>query len=127
MNEQVFATAATSEEVNFLTTKQGIRESRIFSSLDNSFVAALMHATKCRGVDVVVNSLPGELLHDSWKCVAPGGNMIELGVRDIAGHGKLDLSLFGDNRGLHAIDVASLFVQKASLCRRYVLAVLLLS
>ncbi|KAF7503264.1 hypothetical protein GJ744_004055 [Endocarpon pusillum] len=115
---EIFVTAASSEEVDFLTTQQGIQESRIFSSLDGSFVAAIMHATRYRGVDVVVNSLAGELLHDSLNCVAPGGNMIELGAKDITGYGKLDLSLFSNNRGLHAIDVASLFSQKASLCRR---------
>ena len=57
-----------------------------------------MEATDNRGVDIVLNSLSGELLHASWKCVAAGGRFIELGKRDFIGHGKLAMSLFEDNR-----------------------------
>jgi len=41
-----------------------------------------MDATNGSGVDLVLNSLSGELLSTSWKCVAPDGAMIEIGKPD---------------------------------------------
>lgn len=78
-----------------------------------------MEATASRGVDVVVNTLSGDLLHASWQCVAEGGNMIELGRRDIAGHGTLDLGLFDGNRSFHGVDIAALLHQKPKVAQRY--------
>ncbi|RYP11136.1 hypothetical protein DL765_007885 [Monosporascus sp. GIB2] len=115
---EIFATAATEAEKQFLATEHGIPESSIFSSQDSSFVADIMRSTQSRGVDVVVNSLSGELLHESWKCVAEGGNMIELSGKDVAGHGKLDMAMFNGNRGFHGIDMAAMVSQKPSLGRR---------
>lgn len=86
----------------------GLARDRIFSSKDTSFKADLQRATDGRGVDLVLNSLSGELLHASWQCVAENGVMVELGKRDITGHGKLALDLFHDNRGFFGVDVARL-------------------
>ncbi|RYP85129.1 hypothetical protein DL769_001033 [Monosporascus sp. CRB-8-3] len=116
---EVFATAATEEETRFLVTEQGIPECNIFSSQDTrSFVSGLMQATQSRGVDVVVNSLAGELLHSSWNCVAEGGSLIELSGRDAAAHGKLDMAMFAGNRGFHGFDIAALITQRPSMARR---------
>lgn len=111
-------TARTEAEKEFLVTEQGVQRSHVFSSLDTSFVAGIMQATRSRGVDVVVNLLSGDLLHESWKCVAAGGNMIELSGMDITGHGRLDMTMFGGNRGFHGIDIPTLITQKPSLAPR---------
>lgn len=42
-----------------------------------------MNATGGKGADIVLNSLPGELLHMSWQWVAEFGRLIEIAVRDI--------------------------------------------
>ena len=53
-----------------------------------------MRETNGRGVDVVLNSLAGKLLHVSWDCVAEFGQMVELGKLDILTHGTLSVSPF---------------------------------
>lgn len=68
-----------------------------------------MEKTCQRGVDVVLNSLSGELLQLSGKCVAKRGKMIELGKRDILGHGKLDMSFFSGNKSYIGVDMLALF------------------
>ena len=65
-----------------------------------------MQATANRGVDIVLNSLSGELLHASWKCVAEFGKLVELGKRDLVGFGKLDLEPFLANRSYCCVDLA---------------------
>ncbi|KAK8069204.1 hypothetical protein PG994_005820 [Apiospora phragmitis] len=65
----------------------------------------LARLEKGQGVDVVLNSLAGELLHESWKCVARFGVMLELGKRDLVGSGRLDMHPFLQNRSYHGINM----------------------
>ena len=66
---------------------------------------------KFRGVDIVLNSLSGELLHALWHCVAEFGTMIELSKRDLAGFGKLDMENFLANRSYSCVDIG-LMIEK---------------
>lgn len=95
---EIYATCGSQDKVDFLVGEQGIPRDHIFYSRDESFLADVMAATDGRGVDVVVNSLSGSLLHASWRCVAEFGTMLEIGKRDMLGHGKLDLNPFLGNR-----------------------------
>ena len=76
-----------------------------------------MAKTKGRGVDIVLNSLAGELLHASWKCVAEFGKMIEIGKRDFLEHGTLSLEEFGGNRAFFGVDLIRL-AQKPGLLKK---------
>lgn len=104
----IFATVGSDAKVNFLVHEMGIPREHIFNSRDESFVNGLMSVTKGRGVDVVLNSLSGPLLHASWQCVAPCGTFVELGKRDIMSHGKLAMRSLAENRSFVAIDMAHL-------------------
>lgn len=84
----------------------GILRQRIFNSRDTSFLPAIKAATNGRGVDLVLNSLSGELLHASWSCVAEYGKMIEIGKRDFVGKARLDMDLFEFNRSFVGVDLA---------------------
>ena len=60
-------------------------------SRDTGFVDGVRAHTGGRGVDVVLNSLGGELMRASLDCLAPFGRFLELGVRDIHEGGALEL------------------------------------
>ena len=64
------------------------------------------------GVDLVLNSLSGELLHESWKCVAQHGAHLEIGKRDLVGSGQLDMRPFLDNRSYCGVDMFHLLVER---------------
>lgn len=64
-----------------------------------------MRETGGEGIDVVLNSLSGELLHVTWACVAAFGKMIEIGKRDLLGGGKLDMNNFLANRSYACVDI----------------------
>lgn len=95
-----------------------IPRSHIFDSRSTSFLPALMAATNDSGVDLVLNSLSGELLHASWKCVAPFGKMLEIGKRDFIGHAQLAMEVFEANRSFIGIDLAQLIEQRPQMCQR---------
>lgn len=73
-----------------------------------------MEQTGNRGVDIVLNSLSGELLHLSWRCVAKFGRMIELGKRDLLGHARLDMDLFVGNRSFTGVDAKQILEEDPS-------------
>ncbi|KAK3324348.1 hypothetical protein B0T19DRAFT_464372 [Cercophora scortea] len=106
--ENIFATVGNEEKVQFLVDNFGIPRGHIFNSRDASFRPALMLETAGRGVDVVLNSLSGELLHASWECVAEFGCMIELGKRDFIDRGRLQMSIFEQNRAFFGVDVGGI-------------------
>lgn len=108
ISQKIYATVGSEEKTQHLVKNMGIPMNHIFNSRDESFVFDLMRETGGRGVDVVLNSLSGELLHASWSCVAEFGKLIELGKRDLVGFGKLDMGMFLANRSYCCVDIAHL-------------------
>ena len=101
---EILVTVGTEQKVEHLMKTFNIPRNRIFSSRDTSFVEGVMRETQRNGVDLVLNSLSGELLHATWQCVAPFGKMVEIGKRDLIGFGKLDMSVFLANRSYCCVD-----------------------
>ncbi|PLB54037.1 polyketide synthase [Aspergillus steynii IBT 23096] len=112
---EIYATVGSEEKVRYLTETMGIPSDHIFNSRNSSFLSGLMTKTNGRGVDLVLNSLSGELLHASWQCVARSGKMLELGKRDFMGHGKLDMDLFSENRSFIGVDLLQVLDDSPSL------------
>ncbi|RYP07500.1 hypothetical protein DL765_009144 [Monosporascus sp. GIB2] len=116
----VFATAIHSLiNVGNLTEGQTVL---IHSACGGVGIAAiqiyLMSATSGRGVDLVLNSLSGELLHLSWKCVAEYGKMLEIGKRDFIGHGVLSMDLFEANRTFCGIDMSRIAEERPAVYKK---------
>lgn len=91
---QIFVTVGTPSKVDFLAERYGIARAHILNSRDLSFAPQIMKLTKGKGVDVVINSLAGESLRETWKCIAMFGRFIELGKRDILENSRLDMAPF---------------------------------
>ncbi|KAK8023284.1 Compactin diketide synthase mokB [Apiospora marii] len=102
---EIFATAGTPEKRAFLTDTFGIPPSHIFSSRNAEFHSPILLATNGRGVDVVVNSLSGELLAQSWALTAPHGRFVELGKKDLFQNSHLAMRPFLQNVSFHSLDV----------------------
>jgi NADPH:quinone reductase-like Zn-dependent oxidoreductase len=105
---EIYTTVSSEEKASFLAKSFGIPRENIFHSRDSSFVDQILASTRGRGVDVVLNSLSGELLHASWRCVAADGCMVEIGKRDIVGRGRLAMDPFLANRSFIGVDVATI-------------------
>ncbi|KAH8678404.1 putative polyketide synthase [Xylariales sp. PMI_506] len=109
---EIYATVGNEEKVKYLVEKHNIPRHRIFNSRNTSFLQDVMRATSGRGVDIVLNSLSGDLLHASWNCVAKCGKMMEIGKRDILERGSVGLDMFQNNRTFYGIDLSSLHEEK---------------
>ncbi len=106
---EVFTTVSTQEKKDYLVEKLGVKRENIFNSRDSSFLPAVMVATNSRGVNVVLNSLVGDLLHDSFRACARFGRFVELGKKDLTEAGRLDMRVFNRNASYTAFDVSELF------------------
>ncbi|KAJ5589352.1 hypothetical protein N7537_012030 [Penicillium hordei] len=107
-NAEIYATVSTQEKKDYLVKAFNLRPEHIFHSRDSSFQPAILAATGGRGVDIVLNSLTGDLLHDSWRVCAPWGRFIEVGKQDIVDAGKLDMEMFRRNVTFSAFDLSEL-------------------
>jgi polyketide synthase 12/myxalamid-type polyketide synthase MxaB len=77
---EVFATAG-SEWKRTLLRSIGVRHA--LNSRDTSFAGEVMALSGGRGVDLVLNSLTGDLMEAGFSVLARGGHFIEIGKRDL--------------------------------------------
>ena len=105
---KIFVTVGSESKAEYLFQTLGIPRDHIFDSRSDSFERDLKAATGKKGVDIVLNSLSGELLHASWRCVAKFGTLVELGRKDLIGHGKLDLGGFAACQSYCCVDLSQL-------------------
>ncbi|KAI0399293.1 hypothetical protein F4802DRAFT_610970 [Xylaria palmicola] len=103
---EIFVTVGTDEKRQFLKSKYGIPEDRMFSSRTTKFATEIMKATNGHGINVIINSLTGELLDASWRIMADGGNMVEIGKRDILDRNTLSMEPFNRNCSFRAVDMS---------------------
>ncbi|OLN81992.1 Lovastatin diketide synthase LovF 19, partial [Colletotrichum chlorophyti] len=118
LGAEIFCTVGSEEKIEYLMNVFDIPRNHIFNSRDSSFLPGILTATDGRGVDVVLNSLSGELLHESWKCVAKFGTMVEIGKRDFIGKAELAMDRFENNRTFVGLDHTELWAHKTKVSSR---------
>ena len=123
---EIYVTVGSEEKKSLIMDLYGIPEDHIFYSRNTTFAQGIMRMTQGRGVDVVLNSLSGDLLVASWECVAPYGRFVEIGKKDIDSHGKLPMFQFAKNIAFGAIDAAAMSVERPALFRESLVAVMAL-
>ncbi|KAL2851193.1 KR domain-containing protein [Aspergillus pseudoustus] len=95
---QIFAGAGTPEKRAFLSDKS----------------CAL---TQGHGVDVILNWLTGDLIDESWRCIANGGTMAELDKRDMLDRNTFSMEPFGRNTSYRCFDMSHVHVSDALIAR----------
>lgn len=109
LGAEIFATVGTQEKKSLIVEQYGIPEDHIFNSRDLSFSKGIMRMTKGRGVDVVLNSLVGEALRETWHCIAMFGRFIELGKKDMVGNTGLDMAPFLRNVTFSSVNLYGIY------------------
>ena len=87
-------------------------------SRGHDFADRVIAITGGRGVDVVLNSLFGERMETSLACLAPFGRFVELGKRDIYGHGAMGLRAMRLNASWFGVDVDQLLRHRPDVAAR---------
>lgn len=115
---EIFATVGTEEKKQLIIDNYGIPDDHIFYSRDLSFAKGIMRMTGEKGVDVVLNSLAGEALRQTWYCLAFCGRFIELGKKDIVGNTGLDMEPFMRNVTFSSVNLLGIYRNNIPLAAR---------
>ncbi|TXH18570.1 MAG: SDR family NAD(P)-dependent oxidoreductase [Mycobacterium sp.] len=105
----VYATAGTAEKREHL---HALGVEHVFDSRSLAFADEVLAATGGKGVDVVLNSLTGEAIAKGLTVLRPSGRFVEIGKRDIYGHGSLRLWQLRHNASYMVVDLAALVVDR---------------
>lgn len=103
---EIFATVGNDSKRQLLIEQFGIPEDHILSSMTGVFKKGIQRLTNGKGVDVVLNALSGQLLQDSWACIATFGTFIELGKSDAHVKSLMSMAPFDRNVTFASIDLS---------------------
>jgi NADPH:quinone reductase-like Zn-dependent oxidoreductase len=123
LEAEIYCTVGSDAKIQTVVAL-GVKPDRIFSSRDLSFAKGIKRVTGGRGVDVVVNSLAGEALRQSWACLAPYGRFIEVGKKDILGNSGLDMQPFVNNTVFAGVNLEVMMIHELLRCRNLLSKVL---
>ncbi|WP_067899132.1 type I polyketide synthase [Nocardia vaccinii] len=105
----VFATAGSAER---RAAVADLGATHVLDSRSSSFVDEVLRLTDGRGVDVVYNSMPGEVISQDFTVAAEFGRIIEIGKADVYFGGAVDLRPFNRNLSFYSIDMDRLLAQR---------------
>ncbi|KAK7418132.1 hypothetical protein QQX98_004107 [Neonectria punicea] len=121
---EIYATVGTAEKKQLLIDTYGIPADRIYFSRSTAFGPAIREATNGEGVDVVINSLAGDLLRETWESLACFGRFIEIGKRDITANTKLEMRKFELNCTFSSVDLTLVAAERPKLMGRVLASVM---
>ena len=108
----IFATAGSPAKRAYL---EALGADVVMDSRSLDFAEEVRDRTGGRGVDVVLNSLPGEAIARGLGALAPYGRFVELGKADIYQNHRIELGPFRKNLSLFAVDLDRMCVDRPAL------------
>ncbi|KAJ5101975.1 polyketide synthase, partial [Penicillium alfredii] len=108
----IHAASGASDKREFLQESFSIPKEHIFSSRTPEFRDGILCATDGKGVDVIVNSLAGNLLQETWGLIAEFGRFVEIGKRDLLNNSHLGMRPFDRNVAFTGVDLRAYFEKR---------------
>ncbi|KAJ8025187.1 Fatty acid synthase [Holothuria leucospilota] len=103
---KVYTTVGTDKKRHFLMKQfPNLNENSFANSRDSSFEEHVMKETRGVGVNVVLNSLSGEKLEASLRCLSVDGRFLEIGKYDLSQNKQIGTSIFLKNTSFQGIHV----------------------
>lgn len=116
LGAEIYATAGSNEKRDTLRL---LGVDHIYDSRSTTFGEALLADTHDgEGVDVVLNSLAGEAIHQNLRILRPFGRFIELGKRDFYDNTPMGLRPFRNNLSYFGVDSDQLMRERPALTER---------
>jgi acyl transferase domain-containing protein/acyl carrier protein len=117
---ELYVTAGSDEKRDWLRA-QGL--THVSDSRSTRFVDDVLEWTAGKGVDVVLNSLSGDLMRAGLGVLRRGGYFVELGLRDALQNEGLDLAPFINNLSYSLVNLAEMIISDPELVRALLLQV----
>lgn len=114
----IYITAGSEKKFDMLHEKYKIPRENMFSSRTPAFYNGVKGLTEGRGVDVVLNSLSGEMFRHSCNLVAPFGRFVEIGRKDLMDDASMPMGFLLKNITFSYVDMALIMDEQKPLARR---------
>lgn len=118
LGADVFVTVGSDGKRDLLHETYGIDHDRIFSSRNPSFYNSIKRLTGGYGVDVVLNSLSGEMFRHTCNIVAPFGRFVEIGRKDFMDDALMPSGFLLRNITFAYVDLTMVIENHKQLARR---------
>jgi emericellamide synthase (highly reducing iterative type I polyketide synthase) len=118
LGAEVYATVGSDAKRDLLHTRYGVPYDHIFSSRTTGFYTGIKQMTGGYGVDVVLNSLSGEMFRESCNLVAPFGRFVEIGRKDLMDDALMPMEFLLRNITFAYVDLTAVIMDKKPLARR---------
>lgn len=109
LGAEVFILTNSHEKRDFMIEQLHIEENHVLDINRFELSKSLMRLTNDKGVDVVIGSSPGEIMRQSWHCIAKFGRFVNLhtggGLEDTT---ELDMRPFQRSATFSSVDVMGL-------------------
>ena len=109
LDAEVFFLTKSLEKRVFMIEKLHVPETHVLHVDELELSRTLMRLTKDKGVDVVIGSSPGEIMRQSWHCIAKFGRFVNLhaggGLEDTA---ELDMRPFQRSAAFSSVNIKDL-------------------
>ncbi|KAI0914186.1 ketoacyl-synt-domain-containing protein [Ustulina deusta] len=115
---EVYTTVGSTEKKEFLMKEYSLDEDHIFYDRNISFSDAIRQATRQQGVDLVLNSLVGDALQESWNCLSKFGRLVNIGSRDTNSNTRLEITRPDCNASFISVDIMSIATERPMLLNR---------
>ncbi|KAL2265959.1 hypothetical protein VTJ83DRAFT_5311 [Remersonia thermophila] len=115
---EVFVTVGSAEKKALLMEEFGLQEDRVFYSRSGEFGDAILRATQGQGVDVILNTLTGEGLRESWRCLAKFGRFVDIARREAGSKAKLEFDGADNNASFMSLNVLALLEERPKVVKR---------
>jgi phthiocerol/phenolphthiocerol synthesis type-I polyketide synthase C len=114
LGAEVFTTAGAGPRRHLLAA---LGVAGVFDSRSQGFAEDVLAATGGEGVDVVLNSLNGEMMQQSLKLLRPFGRFVEIGKRDLYRNTAVGIRPLRHNAAYFAVDTDELVARRPALGR----------
>lgn len=112
VDAEIFATAGSPKKRKLLKD-QGVHH--VMDSRSLKFADDVERVTNGTGVDVLLNSLPGDYITKGLESVAPYGRFLEIGKRDVYADSSVGMKSMRKNVSFNVIDLAAMGEERPEL------------
>lgn len=109
---EIFATAGSPAKRKLLRD-MGVEH--VMDSRSLKFADDVMRITKGKGVDILLNSLPGDYIIKGLEIMAPYGRFLEIGKRDVYEDASIGMKALRRNVSLSVLDLAAMGLERPDL------------
>lgn len=102
---EVYATAGSARKLDFL---RDFGVHHLVNHREQDFEREIRAMTGGRGIDIVLNTLPGDALQKGLNLLAPDGRYVEMAMTALKSATRVDLSSLGDNQAFFSVNLRKL-------------------